>query len=201
MSSSLSVYALCVVVLFAKMLAVSCYQGYFRLRLKAFVNPEDAAVFQRPARATEHPKVVRASRVWANDLENIPVFFALGGLAIALDTSAALCTSLFVLFTLARILHTLAYLARWQPWRTLFYSVATACLLGLCTMVTVTVLETLSGNRQPAGAAFTPSSVAKEMSLAVSRKSLMYGTSSVSLRTAANSVACKPSWPRCLAIT
>lgn len=129
--SSLSVYALCVVVLFIKMLAVSCYQGWFRLRLKAFVNPEDAAVFRRPAMATEHPQVIRASRAWANDLENIPVFFALGGLSVALDTPAAWCAALCVLFTLARVLHTLAYLARWQPWRTLFYGVGVLCLLGL----------------------------------------------------------------------
>ncbi|MHA6195833.1 MAPEG family protein [Pseudomonas wadenswilerensis] len=141
MSGSLSVYALCVVVLFAKMLAVSCYQGWFRLRLKAFVNPEDAAVFRRPAQANEHPEVIRASRVWANDLENIPVFFVLGGLAVALGTSVAWCTALCVLFTLARVLHTLAYLARWQPWRTLFYGVGMACLLGFCAMVTVAALE------------------------------------------------------------
>ncbi|MEE1925342.1 MAPEG family protein [Pseudomonas sp. 148P] len=143
MSDSLAVYALCVVVLFAKMLAVSCYQGYFRLRLKAFVNPEDAAVFQRRAMATEHPEVIRASKVWANDLENIPVFFALGALAVALDVPAAWCMASCVLFTLARILHTLAYLARWQPWRTLFYGVGTACLLGIGVIITVAALEML----------------------------------------------------------
>lgn len=140
MSGSLAVYALCVVVLFAKMLAVSCYQGYFRLRLKAFVNAEDAAVFARPPQAAEHPQVVRAARAWANDLESIPAFFALGGLAVALDAPAAWSAGLSLLFTLARILHTLAYLARLQPWRTLCYGVGTLCLLGLCGLVCVAVL-------------------------------------------------------------
>lgn len=138
--SSLAVYALCVVVLFVKMLAVSCYQGYFRLRFKAFVNPEDAAVFYRPAQATEHPEVTRAARVWANDLENIPVFFVLGGLAVVLDTPVVACTVLCVLFTLGRIFHTLAYLARWQPWRTVCYGVGVICLMGLGGQVVVAVL-------------------------------------------------------------
>ena len=79
MSSALQAYALCVVVLFLKMFLVSCYQGYHRLRFVAFTNPEDAAVFGRVAQAAERPQVIRAAKVWANDLENIPLFFALGG--------------------------------------------------------------------------------------------------------------------------
>ena len=42
MNSTLSVYAFCVVVLCVKMLAVSCYQGFYRIRSLAFTNPEDA---------------------------------------------------------------------------------------------------------------------------------------------------------------
>lgn len=79
MSIVLSTYALCVVALFLKMLAISCYQGYFRLRFTAFINPEDAAVFNRSAQAAERPEVSRAMRAWRNDLENIPMFIALGG--------------------------------------------------------------------------------------------------------------------------
>jgi len=141
MSGVLAVYALCAVVLFLKMLAVSCYQGYFRLRFKAFVNPEDAAVFARPARDRERPEVVRASRVWANDLENIPAFLALGGLAVALETPAVASVVLSLLFTVARCLHTLAYLARRQPWRTLCYGIGVLCLLGFCGLIVGRVLE------------------------------------------------------------
>lgn len=140
MSSALTVYALCVVVLFLKMFALSCYQGYFRLRYTAFTNPEDAAVFNRIAQQAEHPEVTRAARAWANDLENIPAFFALGGLAITLDTPAALTVGLSLLFTLARGLHTLAYLKGVQPWRTVLYGVGVLCLLGLCVCVTVRVV-------------------------------------------------------------
>ncbi|MCE7761423.1 MAPEG family protein [Pseudomonas putida] len=139
MSNTLSVYALCMVVLFLKMFMVSCYQGYHRLRFVAFTNPEDAAVFKHAAQAAERPQVLRAAKIWANDLENIPAFFALGGLAIALDTAAQPTVWLSIAFTLARVLHTLAYLLRLQPWRTLFYAIGAVCLLGLCALITASI--------------------------------------------------------------
>jgi prostaglandin-E synthase 1 len=139
MSNALSVYALCMVVLFLKMFMVSCYQGYHRLRFVAFTNPEDAAVFKHAAQAAERPEVIRAAKVWANDLENIPAFFALGGLAIALDTAAQPTVWLSIAFTLARVLHTLAYLLGVQPWRTLFYAIGAVCLLGFCALITASI--------------------------------------------------------------
>lgn len=139
MSSALQVYALCVVVLFLKMFLVSCYQGYHRLRFVAFTNPEDAAVFRRIALAAERPQVIRAAKVWANDLENIPMFFALGGLAVALEAATLPVLWLSVVFTVARVLHTLAYLRGLQPWRTLFYGIGVICLLGFCLVITARI--------------------------------------------------------------
>ncbi len=52
----MEVYALCVLVLFIKMLAISCYQGYFRLRHLAFINSEDAGFFKRAANSQELPQ-------------------------------------------------------------------------------------------------------------------------------------------------
>ncbi|HDS1695303.1 MULTISPECIES: MAPEG family protein [Pseudomonas] len=135
MSGALQVYALCVVVLSLKMFLVSCYQGYHRLRFVAFTNPEDAAVFRRVAQAVERPQVIRAAKVWANDLENIPMFFALGGLAVALEAATLPVLWLSTVFTVARVLHTLAYLRGLQPWRTLFYGIGVICLLGFCSLI------------------------------------------------------------------
>ena len=140
MTSALTVYALCVVVLFLKMFAVSCYQGLFRIRFRAFTNTEDAAVFNRFAREKELAQVTRAARAWANDLESIPAFFALGGLAVAMNTPASVTAWLSVLFTIARVLHTLAYLKGVQPWRTVFYGVGILCLLGFCATITINVV-------------------------------------------------------------
>lgn len=143
MTSALAVYAQCVVVLFFKMFLVSCYQGFYRLRFVAFTNPEDAAVFKRTAQVVERPQVARAARVWANDLENIPAFFALCGLAIALGTAEGANAGLSIVFTLARVLHTWAYLAEVQPWRTVFYGIGVVCLVGFCVIITARVMNWL----------------------------------------------------------
>lgn len=129
------VFASCVLLLFLKMLAISCYQGYYRLRHLTFVNAEDAAVLGRPASPEERPEVRRAAQAWANDLENIPLFFALGGLALTLHAPELPTMGLCALFTAARLAHTLAYLAAWQPWRTLAYAIGLGCLLGLAGMI------------------------------------------------------------------
>ncbi|MBD9415312.1 MAPEG family protein [Pseudomonas sp. PDM16] len=139
MSNALSVYALCVVILFLKMFAISCYQGYFRLRFQAFTNAEDAAVFNRPESQQELPAVRRGAKAWANDLENIPVFFALGGLAVALDASAIATIWLSGIFTTARVLHSATYLARIQPWRTISYGIGVFSLLGLAGNIVMVV--------------------------------------------------------------
>ena len=135
MNSLLSIYALCVVALFVKMLAISCYQGFYRISRLTFKHPEDAGFVGRPASPEELPQVRRAAQAWANDLENIPLFFVLGGLCVALGTAGAPTAWLFIGFTLARMAHTLMYLAGWQPWRTLAYGLGVTCLFGLGAMV------------------------------------------------------------------
>ncbi len=141
MNSTLSVFALCVLVLFIKMLAISCYQGFFRLRHRAFTNPEDAGVFKRNALVQELPAVSRAAKAWANDLENIPLFFVLGGLCVALGTREVATPWLLCLFTAARVMHTLMYLGGRQPWRTLAYGIGLGCLLGLAALVGAALLS------------------------------------------------------------
>lgn len=145
MSLTLSVYALCVVVLFLKMLGISCYQGFHRISRLTFANPEDARFVGRADSPQELPEVTRAAKAWGNDLENIPLFFVLGGLCVVLKTSVSATILLFCVFTLARVAHTLAYLNQWQPWRTMFYAVALVCLLGMAGMIVASASEALLG--------------------------------------------------------
>ncbi|MGB4487900.1 MAG: MAPEG family protein [Pseudomonas veronii] len=140
MNELLRVYALCVLMLCLKMLAISCYQGFFRLRARAFTNPEDAAFFNRAPQPDELPQVGRAARAWANDLENIPLFFVLGGLCVVAGTASVATGVLFGVFTLARVAHTLMYLMECQPWRTLAYGVGVACLIGLGAMLVLNMI-------------------------------------------------------------
>nr|WP_225780710.1 MAPEG family protein [Pseudomonas sp. Marseille-Q3773] len=57
------------------------------------------------------------------------------------ETAAAVS----VVFTIARIWHTLAYLKGVQPWRTVFYAVGILCLLGLCAAVMMSVKRSCQG--------------------------------------------------------
>lgn len=141
MNTVLHAYTVCVLILFLKMLAISCYQGYFRLRYLAFNNDEDAGFFKRTLSPDELPHVQRAAKAWANDLENIPLFFVLGALAVALNTPSEAAVGIFYVFTSARLLHTLMYLNRLQTWRTIAYGVAVICLLLLAALLGLAVLS------------------------------------------------------------
>ncbi|WP_439865196.1 MAPEG family protein [Pseudomonas antarctica] len=140
MNDLLRVYAVCVLVLCLKMFAISCYQGFFRIRELAFTNREDAAFFRRDAHSVELVQVGRAGRAWANDLENIPLFFVVGGLCVVSGTSSIATALLFGGFTVARVVHTVTYLAQWQPWRTVAYGGGVMSLFGLGGMLAFRVM-------------------------------------------------------------
>lgn len=140
MNSLLYVYAICIILLFVKMFFISAYQGYYRIKNKAFKNKEDAGFLGVSAQTIELPQVVRAQQAWLNDLENIPVFWVLGGLCILLNTDYTITKWLFIFFTFSRIFHTLTYLTSLQPWRTISYSVGIICLIFMAIKITIDVI-------------------------------------------------------------
>ncbi len=135
LDSTLDWLALCSVILFAKMFAISLYQGWHRIGRGSFRNVEDARFAGREPLAEELPEVQRGARAWANDVENIPVFFALGTLYVMCGASVAAAPWLFGIFTAARVSHTLCYLGQLQPWRTLSYGIGIGCLIGMSAMI------------------------------------------------------------------
>lgn len=134
-------YALSVVVLFIKMFLTSLYQGYHRISKLAFKNPEDARFVGREPRPEELPQVLVGQRVWLNDLENIPVFFALGIVYVLVGAPPDMAMWLFCTFTLARIAHSLAYISGIQPWRTLAYAVGLLCMFGMALQILLAVFK------------------------------------------------------------
>lgn len=128
-------YAVAAVLLFLKMFAVSAYQGFHRIGKLTFKTPEDAAFVGREAAPEELPQVQRAAQSWLNDLENIPIFLALGVAYVWVDASPGAAAWLFLTFTGARYLHTIFYLAGIQPWRTVAYGVGVVCLFGMCVQI------------------------------------------------------------------
>ncbi|XP_006825299.1 microsomal glutathione S-transferase 1-like [Saccoglossus kowalevskii] len=111
-------YLACGTVIIVKMMALSLFTTYRRFKYKAFSNPEDT---KRPV--TKHEDVERVRRLHRNDLENIPVFLALGCMYIATEPVPSTAIWHFRVFAISRILHSISYLAGIQPWRVLVYSV------------------------------------------------------------------------------
>lgn len=130
-------YATCSAILAVKMLLSGTYTSLMRVRHKGFVNEEDARAFApgTASGAVEHPAVAHALRIQRNDGENIPPFFAIGLIFVLSGASpfgaAAYCWT----FTVARLVHTVVYLARLQPWRALAYLTGYLCILGMAVQI------------------------------------------------------------------
>ena len=140
---SFRTYALCAAILGLKMLFSAIYTGVQRQRHQGYINAEDANAFGRSgARAgtAEAPAVAHALRIQRNDLENIPLFFAIG-LVFVFCRASPISTIVFCWsFTIARILHTIAYTWNLQPWRAIFYGIGTLALLGMIVHIILTTI-------------------------------------------------------------
>jgi uncharacterized MAPEG superfamily protein len=129
-------YAVCSAILAVKMLLSGTYTTMMRLRNKGFVNDEDAKAFGAPsANAVEQPAVAHALRIQRNDGENIPLFFAIGLIYVLSGASASGAAIYCWTFTIARLLHTVAYTYQLQPWRALCYGVGYACIVGMAVQI------------------------------------------------------------------
>ncbi len=127
-SIAFQIWAVCLVVLFCKMFALSVLQGIGRVLSGKFTRPEDAVLFADGEVAKRDvPLVARAAQCWRNDLENIPIFLlvALGFVLAGGPDSWAMFYC--VTFTVCRVLHSVFYLCAMQPHRTIIYSVG-ACI-------------------------------------------------------------------------
>lgn len=129
---SFVVYASAVLVLSLNLLALWIYSGVVRGTVRTTVNDEDAAAFGAALSLTEPPPIARVLRAHANAQAAILPFLLLGLLLVLAGGPPWICMVLFGGFTVARLAHSAAYLAAWQPWRTLAF--VTGLLLTLALM-------------------------------------------------------------------
>ena len=73
----------------------------------------------------------RAGHAWRNDLENIPIFLILGMIYVYAALPAMPFLIYCVVFTVARIFHTIFFLRAAQPWRTIAFFVGQLATLAL----------------------------------------------------------------------
>jgi uncharacterized MAPEG superfamily protein len=124
-------YALMAIILSLKMFAIGVVQGLARTSAKKFANPEDAKMFGAELVPQEVPAVQRANNAWRNDLENIPIFLILALVYVIVGLSPRAFIVYSVIFTVARILHTIFYLKAMQPWRTIAFTLGAVAMVGL----------------------------------------------------------------------
>jgi prostaglandin-E synthase 1 len=122
-------YAICALLLVLKMMGLALYTSSLRMRRSVYASPEDYAFQGKAASGRSDPDVERARRAHRNDLENVLPFLVVGPLYVLLGPSPAGAWLCFVGFTAARILHTLFYLRRAMPHRTLAYGAGFAITL------------------------------------------------------------------------
>lgn len=137
------IYVFCSVVLSVEMLALGAMTAARRAKVGTFANPEDVKVSPEGAKLSEggeHPEVARIQRAHRNLLESIPMFFALGLIAVLTGASPMGVQIALIAFTVARVLHAIAYLNGAQPWRTIFFGIGLLSLLGLMIMSVMAVL-------------------------------------------------------------
>jgi uncharacterized MAPEG superfamily protein len=133
-------YAIACSILVLKMLVAGILTASTRARVKQFPNPEDAGLLGGASVMQEHPDVQRMLRLHRNDLENILPFFTVGLIFVLMGVSAFGAELYFYTFTGARIVYTIAYAARLQPWRTLAYAVGVVCMVGMLVQILIAAL-------------------------------------------------------------
>ena len=133
-------YAIACSILILKMSAAALMTAAMRSRVKQFLNPEDAGLLGGTGAKEEHPEVQRMLRLHRNDLENILPFFTVGLIFVLMGVSAFGAQMYFYTFTGARIVHTVAYVAKLQPWRTLSFALGALCMVGMLVQILIAAL-------------------------------------------------------------
>ena len=137
------IYAICCVMLSAQMLILGGYTAARRAGNKNYLNPEDNKVSFKEARlveGAEHPEVARIQRAHRNLLESLPMFFALGLIFVLAGANPMGGKVCFITFTAARVLHSLVYIKKLQPFRTITYAIGSFALIGMMVMIVMAVL-------------------------------------------------------------
>lgn len=105
-------------VLVLKMLFMSAWTGKNRMSKGIFITAEDVMLDPSKGKADiKDENIERIRRAHQNDLENISLFFIIGALYVLSDPCAWIAKIVFLVYTAARIGHTVFYLNAIQPYR------------------------------------------------------------------------------------
>ena len=124
-------YALACVALSCNLMFLWAYSGAARNKAKSTPNSEDTTRFASTLADIDPPEIARVLRAHANAQASIVPFLALGLVYVLAGGQLGAAAVYFTVFTVARWLHSWAYLGARQPLRTIFFVVASLPLLAL----------------------------------------------------------------------
>ena len=126
-------YVIATLLLCANMMVLWIMSGSKRGKVKTVPNPEDVNVVMKDATVSldDPPEVARILRAHRNAADNIQPFLFLGLIYVMLGAPTLIAQIIFGVFTAARILHSIVYLAGKQPWRSLAYAISMLSMLAL----------------------------------------------------------------------
>jgi uncharacterized MAPEG superfamily protein len=131
------VYCICVSILVMNLILLAFATGFVRGNKKSLLNPEDAGFTAKP----EDEAVTRIRNAHRNAIENLMPFFTIGLLYVLTGATGTGATIYFGIFTAARVLHSVVYLAAKQPWRTIFFAIGALAIFGLAVQVLIRMLS------------------------------------------------------------
>lgn len=134
MPPAFRVWVLSLVILLFKMHANSGMQKRGRLDAGGYPRPEDAKMFGIEVKE-DTGLALRASQIWRNDLENIPLYLFVSLAYVLAGGPELWAWILFGTYTVARVLHTVCYVKSIQPWRFRCYATAHFAQLGIVGML------------------------------------------------------------------
>ena len=135
-------FALCAALLVFKMMLVGHVSGLWRIRKRAYLNPEDARAFSEmdEVQQAEDPDIARVLRAHRNDLESTLPFLAIGLVYLATNPSAGLAKGLIIAFTVFRTIFSVFYLGAIQPWRSLSFVAGELCVVVMLVQIVIWVV-------------------------------------------------------------
>jgi microsomal prostaglandin-E synthase 1 len=142
---ALYAYALTALVLTTNLIILWVYSGVVRSKTKVAINPEDADQFKTKLEEFDPPEVRRVLRAHANAQASIFPFLFLGLVYVLIGGTASTAKIIFGIFTIARLLHSIVYLAAKQPWRSIMFGIAS---LALGALIVVTAIKLCQGSFQ-----------------------------------------------------
>lgn len=130
---ALQAYFASAVLLGMNLLVLANNTALTRAKAKEVVNPEDKRINPDADVVLEggNDRTSRYRRAHRNALENVPLFLITGYLLTLVPIPFAALASLFGVFTVARIAHSVCYVKGVQPFRTLSFVVGALAQLGI----------------------------------------------------------------------